>query len=100
MNNFGDLGGSIFVLLYFYDLLYFLDMIILIVLVVIKFVNLKLICVVKYKLFLVFVVGILLFSVNLGFVEFDCFELLIRMFDCNYIVKYLGVYNYIIYDGI
>ena len=40
--------------------------------------------------YLVFVAGILLFSVNLGLAESDRPELLTRTFDRNYIVKYLG----------
>lgn len=99
-NNFGDLGGSIFALLHVYDPLYFLDTIILIVLVAIKFANPKPIRVAKHKLSLVFVAGILLFSINLGLAESDRPELLTRTFDRNYIVKYLGAYNYTIYDGI
>ena len=99
-NNFGDLGGSILALLHLYDPLYFLDTIILIVLVATKFANPKPIRVAKHKLSLVFVAGILLFSVNLGLAESDRPELLTRTFDRNYIVKYLGAYNYTIYDGI
>ncbi|HDV4625457.1 TPA: glycerol phosphate lipoteichoic acid synthase, partial [Bacillus anthracis] len=89
-NNFGDLGGSIVALLHLYDPLYFLDTIILIVLVATKFANPKPIRVAKYKVSLVFVAGILLFSVNLGLAESDRPELLTRTFDRNYIVKYLG----------
>ena len=89
-NNFGDLGGSIVALLHLYDPLYFLDTIILIVLVATKFANPKPIRVAKHKVSLVFVAGILLFSVNLGLAESDRPELLTRTFDRNYIVKYLG----------
>lgn len=99
-NNFGDLGGSIFALLHVYDPLYFLDTIILIALVATKFASPKPIRVAKHKLSLVFVAGILLFSINLGLAESDRPELLTRTFDRNYIVKYLGAYNYTIYDGI
>ncbi len=99
-NNFGDLGGSILALLHLYDPLYFLDTIILLVLVATKFVNPKPIRVAKYKVSLVFITGILIFSINLGLAESDRPELLTRTFDRNYIVKYLGAYNYTIYDGI
>ncbi|MED2935156.1 LTA synthase family protein [Bacillus wiedmannii] len=99
-NNFGDLGGSVFALLHAYDPLYFLDTIILIVLVAIKFANPKPIRVAKHKLSLVFITGILIFSINLGLAEFDRPELLKKTFDRNYIVKYLGAYNYLIHDGI
>ncbi|PDZ72674.1 glycerol phosphate lipoteichoic acid synthase [Bacillus pseudomycoides] len=99
-NNFGDLGGSILALLHLYDPLYFLDTIILLVLVITKFANPKPIRVAKYKLSLVFIMGILIFSINLGLAESDRPELLTRTFDRNYIVKYLGAYNYTIYDGL
>ncbi len=99
-NNFGDLGGSILALLHLYDPLYFLDTIILLVLVITKFANPKPIRVAKYKLSLVFIMGVLIFSINLGLAESDRPELLTRTFDRNYIVKYLGAYNYTIYDGI
>ncbi len=42
--------------------------------------------------------GLLLFSINLGLAEMDRPELLKRTFDRNYIVKYLGAYNFTIYD--
>ncbi|WP_410982906.1 LTA synthase family protein [Bacillus cereus] len=99
-NNFGELGGSILALLQPYDPLYFLDTIILLVLVVTKVANPKPIRVAKHKLSLVFISAILIFSVNLGLAEKDRPELLTRTFDRNYIVKYLGAYNYTIYDGI
>lgn len=44
--------------------------------------------------------GIVLFFVNLAIAEEDRPELLTRTFDRNYIVKYLGLYNYTIYDGV
>ncbi|PEB50631.1 glycerol phosphate lipoteichoic acid synthase [Bacillus pseudomycoides] len=99
-NNFGDLGGSILALLHLYDPLYFLDTIILFVLVKTKFADPKPIRVAKHKLSLVFITGILIFSINLGLAEMDRPQLLTRTFDRNYIVKYLGAYNYTIYDGI
>ncbi|MCY7574331.1 glycerol phosphate lipoteichoic acid synthase, partial [Bacillus pumilus] len=40
------------------------------------------------------------FFVNLHLAEKDRPELLTRTFDHKYVVKYLGVYNYTIYDGV
>ncbi len=40
-----------------------------------------------------------MFSINLALAETDRPQLLTRTFDRNYIVKYLGVYNYLIYDA-
>lgn len=39
-------------------------------------------------------------SANLGLAEADRPQLLTRGFDRNYIVKYLGMYNYTIYDAV
>ncbi|MCY8158516.1 glycerol phosphate lipoteichoic acid synthase, partial [Bacillus licheniformis] len=44
--------------------------------------------------------GVALFFINLAVAETDRPELLTRTFDRNYIVKYLGPYNYMIYDGV
>lgn len=42
--------------------------------------------------------GIIVFFINLGIAENDRPELLTRSFDRNYLVKYLGAYNFTIYD--
>src|SRR5690606_38739310 len=44
--------------------------------------------------------GVILFVVNLGLAEIDRPQLLQRTFDRNYIVKYLGAYNFTIYDAV
>src|SRR5699024_8295274 len=44
--------------------------------------------------------GVLAFSINLGLAELDRPQLLKRTFDRNYMVKYLGSYNFAIYDVI
>src|SRR5699024_9641672 len=44
--------------------------------------------------------GAIVFAVNLGLAETDRPQLLKRTFDRNYIVKYLGAYNFAIYDAI
>lgn len=44
--------------------------------------------------------GFVLFGVNLGMAESNRSQLLTRTFDNNYIVKYLGLQAYTIYDGI
>src|SRR5699024_2122185 len=41
----------------------------------------------------------IVFSINLGLAEADRPQLLKRTFDRNYIVKYLGAYNFTIYDA-
>ena len=44
--------------------------------------------------------GFVLFGVNLGMAESNRSQLLTRTFDNNYIVKYLGLQAYTIYDGV
>jgi lipoteichoic acid synthase len=98
--NFGDLGGSIWELIKWYDIFYFLDTIILIAIVVSKRFSLPAVPVGRYKKSIVFAISALIFSVNLALAEADRPQLLTRTFDRNYIVKYLGVYNYLIYDAV
>jgi lipoteichoic acid synthase len=97
--NFGDLGGSIWELLKWYDIFYFLDTIILITIVVSKRFSLPAVQVGRYKKGIVFATAALIFTTNLALAEMDRPQLLTRTFDRNYIVKYLGVYNYLIYDA-
>ena len=99
-SNFGSLGGSIVDLATWHDLFYVVDLIILIVLFV-KTRNfwsnerLQL-----RKPFLILAGGVIFFTVNLSLAEIDRPQLLKRTFDRNYIVKYLGAYNFAIYDAI
>lgn len=98
--NAGDLGGSVLSLMKVYDFLFFADTLIVFGLVVFKVVkpvaerwNIR-------TIFTVFVSAIMIFIVNLSLAETDRPELLSRTFDRNYIVKYLGAYNFAIYDMI
>src|SRR5699024_3974391 len=52
------------------------------------------------KPLLIIATGVIVFSINLGLAEADRPQLLKRTFDRNYIVKYLGIYNFSIYDTI
>lgn len=98
--NAGDLGQSITALLSPYDLLYFLDTILLMILVVIKFVRPVSMRMIRRKIATVFVIGLIILSTNLVLAEIDRPQLLTRGFDRNYIVKYLGMFNYHIYDAV
>ncbi|RKQ32698.1 LTA synthase family protein [Oceanobacillus halophilus] len=99
-DNFGSLGGSILNLMAPHDVLYALDIIFLIF-----FYNkvkstwsnerMKI-----RKPLAVLVTGVIVFGVNLGLAEADRPQLLERTFDRNYLVKYLGAYNFIIYDAV
>lgn len=99
-SNFGSLGSSIASLVQWVDLLLIVDIVILITLFILfskgwsdnKF-KLR-------KPMLVITAGVLAFVVNLNLAEADRPQLLERTFDRNYIVKYLGIYNFSIYDTI
>ncbi|TCN20543.1 LTA synthase family protein [Mesobacillus foraminis] len=99
-SNFGSsLGGSIINLMEPYDILYLIDILFLIYFykkVSGNWTNerLKL-----YKPITVLAAGVIAFSVNLHLAEKDRPQLLERTFDRNYLVKYLGTYNFILYDS-
>lgn len=99
-SNFGSLGGSIVDLATWHDLLYIVDLVILIALFIKtrgywsnERIQLR-------KPFLILTGGVIFFTVNLSLAEIDRPQLLKRTFDRNYIVKYLGAYNFAIYDAI
>lgn len=97
--NFGDLGGSVISLLKPYDILFFVDVFLLIFLCLSKKVQ-KDYSRIKQKTAIPVITFALAISVlNLGLANSDRPQLLTRGFDRNYIVKYLGMYNYTIYDA-
>ncbi|WP_261132219.1 LTA synthase family protein [Bacillus sp. Marseille-Q3570] len=98
-NSASELGDSALALMKFSDVLYFLDTFILLGLVLFK-VTAHHTPIPRKKVGLVFISAILIFSTNLGLAEMDRPQLLTRSFDRNYLVKYLGQYNYQIYDAI
>jgi len=98
--NFGSLGSSIASLAVWTDLFYMTDVIILIALYVWSRNDWSLDRMRIKKPALILISGLLIFSINLGLAEVDRPQLLKRTFDRNYIVKYLGAYNYAIYDTI
>lgn len=99
-SNFGSLGSSILSLVSLMDLLYLLDIILLIALFLWSK-NTWSLDRMKFKRpFLILSTGVLVFMVNLGLAEIDRPELLKRTFDRSYIVKYLGAYNFTIYDAV
>ncbi|MGX1193581.1 LTA synthase family protein [Metabacillus sp. SLBN-84] len=98
--NAGDLGQSLGALVKPYDVLYFLDVVILMVLVFGKFVKPENVRMKGKRVATVIVSAFVLFGANLALAEMDRPQLLTRTFDRNYLVKYLGMYNYTIYDAI
>lgn len=99
-SNFGSLGNSIISLMNWYDVFYMLDVVILLVLFLTskqmwKHERMKL-----RRPVAIMTIGVLLFTFNVILAEIDRPQLLKRTFDRNYIVKYLGAYNFTIYDAI
>lgn len=97
-SNFGSLGSSIVSLMAWTDIFYLLDIVILIVLFnwskqIWSSERMKL-----RRPAIIMAIGMIVFSINLGLAEADRPQLLKRTFDRNYIVKYLGAYNFTIYD--
>ncbi len=100
--NFGNLGGSIISLIEPYDFLFFIDIVLLFFLrkAAIRSRNHNVTNLGKKEAFAIISLALGISFLNLGLAEADRPELLTRGFDRNYIVKYLGMYNYTIYDTI
>lgn len=98
--NFGDLGGSVMTLIQPTDFFIFVDVGVLAYLVLSKRIQ-KDSRNFKTKLVASIMTGALAISfLNLALAEVDRPELLTRGFDRSYIVKYLGMYNYALYDTV
>lgn len=95
--NVGQLGASTLSLMSPWDIFYFTDTIVLILFVAKKWYSSRN-AVSRKPAKWVIAVGVLTFLVNLGLAELDRPQLLSRTFDRNYLVKYLGVYNFTGYD--
>ncbi|MCM3388165.1 LTA synthase family protein [Ureibacillus chungkukjangi] len=98
--NFGDVSSSISSLFRPYDFLFFIDIVVLILLLTVKFVKIEAINMKRRNVVAIIVVGLGISILNLTLAEVDRPQLLTRGFDRNYIVKYLGMYNYTIYDAV
>ncbi|MCU9614746.1 LTA synthase family protein [Caldibacillus lycopersici] len=98
--NFGDVSTSVPSLLHPTDFLFFIDLLILIALLMFKVVKVDRSTFTRRKLAAVYLIGLSISFLNLGLAEGDRPQLLTRGFDRNYIVKYLGMYNYTIYDAV
>jgi len=98
--NFGDVSSSVISLLKPYDLLFFIDIIILIALLVFRFAKIEVKDMSRRKTSFILALSLAISCLNLSLAEIDRPQLLTREFDRNYIVKYLGVYNYTIYDAV
>lgn len=98
--NIGDVSGSITSLLKPFDLFFFVDTLLLLAIIVIGFRKIQMKPMAKRKVAAVFSFALGVSTLNLALAESDRPELLTRGFDRNYIVKYLGMYNYTIYDAV
>ncbi|MFZ3587688.1 LTA synthase family protein [Bacillus sp. DJP31] len=96
--NMNDLGGSIFALINGYDFLFYFDTIILLV-ILRKRNKFEFIGTFTRRSFsILYLSAIFMIGSTIAMAEMDRPQLLTRMFDRNYIVKYLGIYNFIFYD--
>lgn len=98
--NFGDLGGSILSLLKPYDILFFVDVVVMFYLRFSSKVPKETKSFGYKKAMTIIAFALIVSVVNLGLAEASRPQLLTRGFDRNYIVKYLGMYNYTIYDSV
>ena len=99
--NFGDVSGSVVSLLKPYDFLFFIDLLLLIgIACLFIFVKIEVKDMDRRKVSAIFSLSLAISCANLGLAEIDRPQLLTRGFDRNYIVKYLGMYNYTIYDAV
>lgn len=98
--NFGDVSGSIGSLLMPYDFLMFVDLLILIALLALKLVKMEPVHFSRRNRAALLCLALGISCLNLALAEADRPQLLKRGFDRNYIVKYLGMYNYTVYDAV
>lgn len=98
--NFGDLGGSILTLLKPFDILFFVDVFVVFYLRFSRKIQKQTSRIGYKKPVAIIAVALAVSIINLGLAEASRPQLLTRGFDRNYIVKYLGMYNYSIYDSV
>jgi len=98
--NFGDLGGSVLSLLKPYDILFFVDVFVMFYLRFSRKIQKNTIRFGNKKAMAIIAIALAISILNLGLAETNRPQLLTRGFDRNYIVKYLGMYNYTIYDSV
>ena len=93
------LSGSSLALTEPHDLLFWLDIVIILVLMLMRKIKWDKNSLPKRLGFQVTSLSVLLFGFNLMFAEIDRPQLITRTFDRSYIVKYLGIDPFTIYDG-
>ncbi|MFD1360955.1 LTA synthase family protein [Lentibacillus salinarum] len=99
-DNAGSIGKSFLGLAAWHDILYALDLIVLAILFTKRKVHWSPARLSFKKPFAVLASGVIVFAVNLGLAEIDRPQLLERVFDNNYIVKYLGAPNFAVFNTV
>ena len=98
--NVESMGGALGASFKWYDFVYFIDTIIYLFILIFKRQCLSTKAFSKKFVPVVMAVSVALFFLNLAFAETDRPELLTRTFDHKYLVKYLGPFNFTVYDGV
>lgn len=98
--NVESMGGAVSASFKWYDFVYFIDTIIYLAILIFKRKWLGNRAFSKKFVPVVMATSVALFFLNLAFAETDRPELLTRTFDHKYLVKYLGPYNFTVYDGV
>lgn len=98
--NVESMGGAVGASFKWYDFVYFIDTIIYLIILIFKRNWLDTRAFSKQFVPVVMAASVALFFLNLAFAETDRPELLTRTFDHKYLVKYLGPYNFTVYDGV
>lgn len=99
--NLADLGGSIGNILEYTDLLLFVDVLVAaFLLFYLKPSRFQVFKPKRREGFILAIVAIPLFMINLQWAETERTDLLERAFDRNMLVKYIGVINYHVYDAV
>ncbi|HLR20165.1 MAG TPA: polyglycerol-phosphate lipoteichoic acid synthase LtaS [Staphylococcus sp.] len=100
IGNVDSMGGAVTASFKWYDFVYFIDTIIFLFVLIFKQKWLDKRVFSKKFVPVVMAAAIALFFLNLAFAESDRPDLLTRTFDHKYLVKYLGPYNFTVYDGV
>lgn len=98
--NVESMGDAVSASFKWYDFVYFIDTIIYLAILIFKRKWLDNRAFSKKFVPVVMATSVALFFLNLAFAETDRPELLTRTFDHKYLVKYLGPYNFTVYDGV
>ena len=100
VGNVESMGGAVSASFKWYDFVYFIDTIIYLFVLIFKQKWLDKRVFSKKFVPVIMAASVALFFLNLAFAESDRPELLTRTFDHKYLVKYLGPYNFTVYDGV